>query len=128
MNPDTMTLTELRDWHAREDGWEYMPNKYVPDSKVAGYWFHPTMENTDVGDHPCAATLDGAASAMPKGWEWQRRRGYPTPEGSPLFWEAFIWEPKHHKVYANDTGDEITDRYRLAMKAKLAEKEAKHGT
>ena len=119
MNPDTMTLTELRDWHAREDGWTPL---------TADGWLAPNREpwGAVIHAHPFPATLDGAAAAMPEGWEWQRRRGYPTPQGSPLFWEAFIWEPKHHKVYANDTGDEITDRYRLAMKAKLAEKESKH--
>jgi hypothetical protein len=129
MNPDTMTLTELRDWHATNDGWEYMPNKYVPDSKVAGYWFHPTIENTEVGDHPFPATLDGADAAFPKGWWWQRDGGTePNPEGLLLKWSAMqIGRSRWAVVMLHDTGDEITDRYRLAMKAKLAEKESKHG-
>ncbi len=27
MNPDTMTLTELRDWHAQDEGWHCEPNE-----------------------------------------------------------------------------------------------------
>jgi hypothetical protein len=43
-------------------------------------------------------------------------------------WVAFRWEPTYLELEILASDDEITDRYRLAMKAKLAEKETKRGT
>jgi hypothetical protein len=143
-NPDTMTLTEMRDWHVKENGWHYEPNDLgYMSSQTEPAWWKYTISKEHGGrtwskTHPFPATLDGADSAMPNGyraerkwcdimhrWEWAAWKPNPDPTGRP-------WTVVHDSygvpVYIADTGDEITDRYRLGMKAKLAEKETKHGT
>lgn len=111
MNPHSATLDEIRDWLAREDGWVWEGGCKWTNSRKSGI-------NSTIYQHPYPPTLDGAASAMPKGWTWFR--------------EAFringiVWSA--HKpmtsVRVNDTGDEIAARYRLAMLARMAEDEAK---
>ncbi len=125
MNPDTMTLTELRDWHAREGGCVFVPHRIFSDCPDLGKWIR---NGRALEQHPFPATLDGAASAMPKGWEWGRGYAYPASGMARIRWVAFRWEPTYLELEILASDDEITDRYRLAMKAKLAEKETKRGT
>jgi hypothetical protein len=66
-NPDTMTITELRDWHAREDGWEYETGPVWQWRKYNEQGELVASLNPISDDHPFPATLDGAASAMPEG-------------------------------------------------------------
>lgn len=123
MNPHTATLYELRDWLAKEDGWVYL------DRKIA--WRKKSMMHDPCSNwgHPYPPTLDGAASAMPEGWWWQRDQGTePNPQGLLLKWVACqIGSDRWKIVETRDTGDEITDRYRLAALCVMAEKESKHG-
>lgn len=124
MKPDTMTLTELRDWHRHDERW--IPPG-TPIAELEGRHFRSWVRL--IGDtwdfmvqDPFPTTLDGAASAMPAHHWWNR---YLDFVGGSL-WAA---GPNGCRVTAKvpDTGDEITDRYRLAMKAKLAEKESPDG-
>jgi hypothetical protein len=104
MNPDTMTLTELRDWFHRESGGPEWKCLRVADE--GGY-------------HKFPATLDGADAAFPKGWDWERWQ---------LDWVGYPLDNKERFVTVSRTDCKTTDLYRLGMKAKLAEKENKHGT
>ena len=54
-----MNTDELRDWHAREAGYERTADKEL--------WKGPHGAFRAV-KHPFPPTLDGAASAMPEGW------------------------------------------------------------
>jgi hypothetical protein len=120
-NPDTMTLTELRDWHMQDEEWTHIP---PTSTDYREYWQKGDKVRKT---HPYPATLDGAASAMPKGWYWLKDAGStPNPDGIYIRWVACQRGKDNWKIVeVDDTGDEITDRYRLAMKAKLAEKENK---
>lgn len=116
----TATVDELRDWLAVDDGW----NRWQVATTVDGVttlgrdtWHAPNQEgkNTIVfGPHPHPATRDGAAAAMPDGWDWWKV----TAE-----WAA---QASHAPMIRTpDTGDEIADRYRLAVLCRLAEREVK---
>lgn len=106
MTPNTMTLDEVRDELARMDGWNKRPsNNGILWYANNGAWtyFHP---------HP--ATLDGAAAALPEGWSWIRggNRWSGIHPGSVFSWKD---------TRVPDTGDELLDRYRLALSCRLAE-------
>lgn len=114
-NPTTMTLDELRDWCAVDDGWEFR-------SSFGNHWWVRVadggMDETSE-HHPYPATIDGAARALPEGWWWSRCE---TEEHGK--W----WYAGRHKGFASvdipDTGDEILDRYRLAVACRMAMKGA----
>lgn len=128
MNVNEMTRDECRDELARMDGWvwtaigtrsevvhpdptstvvytrtvECAPYRWIRDGKVAI-------------PHPYEETLDGAAAALPEGWDWSRANG--------------VWRGWHEKCAVGcgcvepaieDTEDEIADRYRLALACVLA--------
>jgi len=115
----TATVDELRDWLAVDDGWHY-------EAGVEGdpVWckltdlesWNPSRSDYPSGsqyDHPFPPTRDGAAAAIPKGWDWWKV----TAE-----WAA---QAAHTPMIRTpDTGDEIADRYRLAVLCRLAEREA----
>lgn len=136
------TVDELRDWLAGEDGW-HKPGTPMPltggwcvataerQSFVYGHWWkafppHVVGERQSttlmrVYNHPHPPTRDGAAAAMPEGWAWSRLLGFrewygakPDASGRIAGWGVTI----------PDTGDEIADRYRLAVLCRLAEREA----
>ncbi len=124
MNPHTATLDEIRDWLAEQDGWEL----YISSNGFATWHrggFMPEEGERPYEqrqEHPFPITIDGAAAAMPNGWEW--RRDFEVYEGTwRLIWSAFVWKTGVPIVRLADTGDEIADRYRLAALARLAEKE-----
>ena len=117
MNRDqalTATLDELRDALAEMDGWKFDP----PEPCVPGGWWrwnaHPTLKSrTWCKSHPHPPTLDGADSAMPEGYEWER---------TPFEWLAW----KHGSrvdgpaAKVDDTGDKIADLYALGLACRKA--------
>jgi hypothetical protein len=124
MNPDTMTVTELADWCAMDEGWSY---GYHMKSQYPLYRRY--MDGAMQKDHPFPLTLDGAAKAMPEGmrferrncdimhrWEWWAWKPNPDKTGRP--WTLAMYDP------VLDTGDPIADLYRLGVKARLAAKGA----
>jgi hypothetical protein len=124
-----MTAQATRDALAEMDGWSPPGTKrFRRDGSefVLGAWTRFVSDdyyerNTYVDaatgrrcistpDHPHPPTLDGAAKAMPKGWRWKRVWNGGLNQG---YWRAWLdWE---HVEDVPDTGDEITDRYRLAV-------------
>lgn len=128
MNPDpqTMTTDEIRDALAEMDGWKCR-------SAVGNHWWerpNPIGMNIHRRDgHPHPPTRDGAAKAMPEGWEWDRFDDVDHTKGDTLAfcirWSARLRiDHSHirHYVSVIDTGDEIRDRYCLAYLCRLAEK------
>jgi len=119
----TATVDELRDWLAVDDGW----NRWRVATTVDGVttlgrdtWHAPNQEGKttiNFGPHPHPPTRDGAAAAMPEGWRWIRggNRWSGIHPGSVVHWKD---------AHIPDTGDEIADRYRLAVLCRLAEREA----
>ena len=113
----TATLDELRDWLAGEDGWKHVL-RHTHASGLGQMWWQ--RDNGDESfDHPHPPTLDGAAAALPEGWDWSRLLGFrewyaaqPDANGRITGWGVTI----------PDTGNEIAARYRLAVLCRLAEK------
>jgi len=110
----TATLDELRAWLAEADGWRH-------DTEIAGpqspHWYrYPNGMSWGVrhfGPHPHPPTRDGAAAALPKGWDfWKITAEWIAQGPQPVF------------VCTPDTGDEIADRYRLAVLCRLAGQKA----
>lgn len=117
---------QLRDWCAEDDGWN-KPGTPIPLTKdwklstaatqafVYGHWWKAFGECTmRLYDHPHPPTIDGAAKAMPEGWEWWKV----TAE-----WAAQAANTPMIRI--PDTGDEMADRYLLAVLCRIAAKEAK---
>lgn len=105
-----MITEELRDWHAIQKGWKNLGG---------GYWTPDKVPSYRLFSHPFPQTLDGAASAMPEGWQWTRtwRNTAAFSSKSVLTWSAWT-TGKSCEVF--DTKDEIHDRYLLAKLAKEA--------
>jgi hypothetical protein len=101
-----MNLDELRDAHAKRLGWEYC--KPTPGSDSLPWQNHAD----DIGRnlHPVPPTLDAIAEMMPPNWEWcmdvDVLEAYRDTTG-------YVWVER--------TGDELTDRARLAWLAWEAE-------
>ena len=114
-NPHTATQQELRDWLAGEDGWVKVKDVYGGDAWRKRSLLHDPHSNWS---HPHPPTRDGAAAALPEGYlwlrMWHRDRG-------PFWVVAPEYGDRGQAV--PDTGDEITDRYRLACLARVAMKE-----
>jgi hypothetical protein len=95
-----MNLDELRDAHAKRLGWDYCPLVYD------GSWH----KDGKYCKHPVPATLDAIAGLMPPNWEWcmdvDVLEAYRDTTG-------YVWVER--------TGDELTDRARLAWLAWEAE-------
>jgi len=95
-----MTTEELCVWHAMRAGWKW--NVWVEGD---AQWENRFTKSAQYED-PFPATIDGAASAMPPGWDWWK---------SSVEWLAQTAYSPFVKV--RDTGDEIHDRYLLAKLA-----------
>lgn len=100
---DTMTLDELRDWVARDDG---LPPNTLADVMLDGIGKYE--------EHPIPATLSAADAAMPEGWVWRRS------DGSWRGWRT-MWETNEETP---DTGNKVRDLFCLACKCRWAEREA----
>lgn len=138
-NPHTATLDELRDWLAGEDGW-IKPGTPIEDldwKPRLGSWVRPRGDgeyeslgydrrepHMPVPVHPHPPTRDGAAAALPEGMRAERRY---CEHMSRWTWAVLEQMPSDVWLYrvswVPDTGDEITDRYRLACLARVAMKE-----
>jgi hypothetical protein len=104
----TMNLDELRDWHVKRLGWR-QAFRHRHASGVEQWWWE--RDNGDeCQDHPVPATLDAIAGLMPPNWEWcmdvDVLEAYRDTTG-------YVWVER--------TGDELTDRARLAWLAWEAE-------
>ena len=111
------SLNVLRDWLAQDDGWKPVVNFDTERWVRAG--------ERPIFSHPYPATIDGASSAMPEGWTWQR-----VLHRLNLEWWAQHFDYHHAfrgrselSISILDSGDEILDRYRLAVLARLAMRE-----
>jgi len=123
VNPQTMTLDEVRDALAVMDGY----NKWNVATTVDGVtnigretWHAPNQEGKttiNFGPHPYPATLDGAASALPKGWTWSKYVDDRENEDGWYAWRKTYRGVGHYPI----TGNEILDRYRLALACRIAE-------
>jgi hypothetical protein len=115
----TMTLDELRDAHAKRLGWRLVAddgnlqrtcwiNELYNGCPITGRTIIVTKEGEDI--HPIPATLDAIAGLMPPNWEWcmdvDVLEAYRDTTG-------YVWVER--------TGDELTDRARLAWLAWEAE-------
>lgn len=120
-----MTTDQLRDWCAEDDGWlpPAKTNPLGPWSKVET---RGGFEVVRFGPHPYPPTRDGAAAALPEGWTWGRGLSLPVEGQSRMRWLAWAWSP-YRDLETPDTGDEISDRFRLAVLCRIAEKEATNG-
>jgi len=117
---EAMTTDQHRDWCAVDDGWQ---KESVEDLADPSWWrwnAHPTLKSrTWCKGHPHPPTRDGAADALPAGWTWRRYGS----EG----WRAFTTDGPLLQAKTPDTGDEIADRFRLAVACRLAMREATNG-
>lgn len=100
-----MTTQEIRDELARMDGWEPVDHGWMNDHEC-------------VNDHPHPATLDGAAAAMPEGVKWSKHGTYGRARCAT--YRAYAANNKMLAMVL-DTGDEIHDRYALALAARKAQ-------
>lgn len=121
----TMSLDQLRDWHAKREGWNAPGPAPWANGKTCVNWWKRT-ESGDIewlvtGEHPFPEDLGVADAAFPEGWNWYRQIG---PQD--VMWEARN-DTYHHilrshlRVVVLDTGHKITDLYRLAALAREAE-------
>lgn len=117
MNPQTMTCDQCRDELARMDGWKRVYAEGF--TKEDGYeCFKWQLRHHQQWDHPHPPTLDGAAKALPEGWWWMRDGAATShrPDGLLLKWTACERGADNWRIVETpDTGDEIADRYRLAL-------------
>ena len=95
----SMTLDELRDWHARRAGWT---QKIEGDFEDAKWCLHHHSQ----WDHPFQPTLDGADASFPKGRVWYRYLDY---------FSGLVWKCGEVAIY--DTGDKPRDLYELSKLA-----------
>ncbi len=114
MNHHEMTAQEAADWCAKDDGWTL--EHLSTDCPVTAWWRwndHPTLKSrTWSKSHPYPLTLDSAAAALPEGWVWDRYR---------VEWSAFKKVNGLLRIVRTpDTGDEIGDRFRLAVLCRIA--------
>ncbi len=120
MNAQTMTCNELRDWLANDDGWERWQT--VPDGNNFASWYWERSEKEKVRKmgwtHPFPHTIDAAASAMPSGWNITLSNG----EEFGKYWSA-VKDDSGHEIRVYCTTDEITERFRLAVLARLYDKQ-----
>jgi len=99
----SMTLDELRDWHAKRAGWT---QKIEGDFEDAKWCLHHHSQ----WDHPFPPTLDAADASFPQKWRWARGLYFWTADGT-----ARHNQHKHAKI--QDTGDKPRDLYELSKLA-----------
>jgi len=115
----SMTLDQLRDWHAKRVGWNApgtMPERtddFVIDAirrtLARGSWWKIVGDDFKrSSDHPFPPTLDGADASFPAGFEWQR---------NAKLWVLFRKFAEFATASVNDTGDKIRDLYELSKLA-----------
>jgi hypothetical protein len=116
-----MTLDELRDAHAKRLGWEPFQTSVGPVVWHRGSFLSgEPYSQGNPGCHPVSATLDAIAALMPSGWLWGKGRQPHINGGYEWRWWAEN-STLTNFVDVVDTGDELTDRARLAWLAWEAE-------
>lgn len=104
-----MTLDEIRDWHAERAGWK-REMRHTHKNGTVQWWWVADGGREDI-DHPFPATIDGAASALPPGWKWEKCNGFLFAKRVGDQWGS------DSMIRIDDTGSEIYDRYLLAKLA-----------
>lgn len=119
MNPQTATIEECRDFVAGAQGWTQTTD---------GIWCSPECKDRDdfaacvrsgvlpCLNHPVPATIDAAAKALPEGWTWLKHEDIHNGV------VTVVWKAYNIETFAvvPSTGDEILDRFRLAVAAIIA--------
>ncbi|GEM_PF-2324927 len=149
-NPNTATQQELRDWLAEQDGW-INPNepfgserrggvplvsqwvRRLPNGDYEGLGYDPSQRHVPVPVHPHPPTLDGAAAALPEGMRVERVHCLTMCRWEYRLWFAasvfgawlMVTDKDGWPVTRPDTGDRITDEYRLACLARVAQENSK---
>jgi hypothetical protein len=124
MKPETMSVDECRDWVALHKGW----NRVDPAERCSmDEWWRPTNSGTPGSRtwciHPCPATLDVAAAAMPEGWRWFKRMVGNQTEWFAMF-SPYTTGRRVQNVWIIDTDEgELVARWRLVVACMMAEKE-----
>lgn len=103
-----MTTDELCAWHAMRAGWKL--NVWVEGD---AQWENRFTKKAQYED-PFPATIDGAASAMPPGWEYWKIIDDTATGFTTWYWAG---HPVYQTVKQLATGDEVHDRYALAKAA-----------
>ena len=117
----TRELDEIRDEVARLHGWAQYPFKDEqgishPSAKLWEMQARNGNPRRQSIKHPFPATLDGAASAMPEGFWWVKHRN--TNRVHCPCYKVYDSKRKNKMVgIVEDSGNEIQDRYALALKA-----------
>lgn len=116
MTPNEMSLDQARDWLSIDE----------QDKILAAMGSKATTEDYYKVGPVFPPTLDGAAGAMPEGWTWAK--GYTVSVGMGAPPSGVAWSAKFVGDYARlsasvwSTGNEILDRYRLAVACRMAMK------
>lgn len=122
----SMTYQQLRDWWAEDHGYKYVEGR---EHVTVPHWIDSTGEpvwNAEcrLAIHPLEDTLEAVAACLGEGWSWTRGK---TFDDGPV-WCSFLKVSRGVRrvgPMVPDTGDEKTDRLRLACLARLAERGAK---
>jgi len=117
MDVTNMPLDDARYWLAVDDGWTLCGE--VDEMQV---WERGSAaeNNYEQCTDPYPATLDGAAAALPKGWEWMR--WYTQDDRDWVGWR--LAAPMVGAVI-QCTGNETLDRFRLGVKCRMVAKGGK---
>jgi len=116
-----MNTEELIEWHTKKCHWRFLtveedrqnrddPIGITHDSWVQKIGFFPSVRRSP----PFPATIDGAASAMPKGWEYWKIIDDTATGFTTWYWAG---HPVYQTVKQLASGDEVHDRYALAKYA-----------
>lgn len=113
MNPNEMTIDDIRDELARREGWKHYHGGTIEET-----WL--TDDGCESLGHPIPATLDEAAK-LPEGWEWARA---PLADGN-VVWYARRPTDDGYPIYFLDTGNEMHARFRLRLACTIADEGSK---
>ncbi len=113
MNPDTMTVTELADWCADDDG------AYFSMDRELGPIGWCDKDGKIIGDHPYQPNLTDAAKSVPQGWFIRNVSQY--QDG----WDGAVHAKDAKIEISRFCPDLMTLLYRLGVKARIAAKGVK---
>jgi len=139
---DTMDCAQRCDWLARKDGWGFPGDQGILIDgtmvTLTKYWrrvqigmLQGQVHTKKQADHPYPPTLDGAAAAERAMWlrvervycdvldQWEWRVWQPNPYANEKPWVRLMHAGV--PITAPDTGDEISDRFGLAVMCRMEE-------
>ena len=123
----SMTYQQLRDWWAEDHGYKYVEGR---EHVTVPHWIDSTGEpvwNAEcrLAIHPLEDTLEAAAACLGEGWVWWKEN-LATRMQRYCACNRDEWGKRCRQVVnITDTGDEKTDRLRLACLARLVERGSK---